>query len=644
MKKYNLKRVLLWLAIVLVFLGFEAHYIRDSHYMGEYDALPAVNLSELSDEKAVLEQEFTSTHESIDGVVVSLNSSFSNQIKASLYVENEKKQSWKIVSSDIVENRYKFVLDKGIKNAKGKRIKMVLEVEKMNEIPLSDQIQEENEMLTINGEVKPNAILSYSVLEDNVSRKEVFFVVALVTLIVLIMYVVLNNKCRNLKIEHVFIYGYVIMGIIQFFAIPIFKTPDEGAHFLRSYELSMGYLVSEKKFDDMNNAQVGRELPEALNFGSEVNWTNIKLYDLEKLAQYSIDQDKQTFIGFSNTALYAPATYLPQVLGIKLVSLFSNNALVIAYAARLFNWLITGLILLFAIHYIPIGKKLLFLVSFLPMNMQQFNSMSPDAFTFALCMGMVAFVLYQKFSMIGKMKWYHYVLMYGLIIGLSQCKIVYIVFCALLFLIPMDRFVSKKKYVMHVVVSIVIMLSICLIWLNISSGMLIEFQPGVDSAQQVKNILSNPLEYVGIMIKTVDTFGDSWLRQMLGENLGWLNISTSYSLLMCYATLIVVCIFRDADVMDYTLSKGNRVFLFSCMFLIMILICTSIYVQWTAAGSDIIYGIQGRYFLPILVPLLLAIRPAYKYVATNTLDFRYIICFVFGINICVSTILFINAL
>ena len=45
------------------------------------------------------------------------------------------------------------------------------------------------------------------------------------------------------------------------------------------------------------------------------------------------------------------------------------------------------------------------------------------------------------------------------------------------------------------------------------------------------------------------------------------------------------------------------------VFFVLILTCTSLYLQWTAPYASYISGIQGRYFLPLLLPLYLALCP-----------------------------------
>ena len=44
-------------------------------------------------------------------------------------------------------------------------------------------------------------------------------------------------------------------------------------------------------------------------------------------------------------------------------------------------------------------------------------------------------------------------------------------------------------------------------------------------------------------------------------------------------------------------------------FSVIILIFTSLYVQWTPFRNPVINGVQGRYFIPILLIILLVLKP-----------------------------------
>ena len=42
-------------------------------------------------------------------------------------------------------------------------------------------------------------------------------------------------------------------------------------------------------------------------------------------------------------------------------------------------------------------------------------------------------------------------------------------------------------------------------------------------------------------------------------------------------------------------------------FSVALLTCTALYIQWTTPGNDTIMGLQGRYFLPVLYLVSIAV-------------------------------------
>lgn len=370
----------------------------------------------------------------------------------------------------------------------------------------------------------------------------------------------------------------------------------------------------------------------------------MKLYQIPEMMEYRIDKKDTQFIGFGNTALYAPGTYLPQAVGIWIVRIFTRRVLVLAYAARIFNWIVSGILLTLAIRYLPVGKNLAFLLAMLPMNMQQYSSISPDGFTFSMCMALTAFVLYQRYSRKEPMSREHLIMMYVLTFILCQCKVVYVPLCLLLFLIPWERFGDLKKYAAHIAGIAAAGGVTCLVWLKLSSRFLTEFQEGVDTTSQLDYILKAPMEFFMTMIRTFDQYGDSWIRSALGENLGWLNIRTSFTVLLIYGIVILIVLFLDNDIARVEFTPFVRGMLLGVPMLISLLICISLYMQWTAYHMPVIAGIQGRYFVPLLFPFFLAVKPKSVCIANKGIKSRLMYPAVVGMNLCISAVLLTYAL
>ena len=148
-------------------------------------------------------------------------------------------------------------------------------------------------------------------------------------------------------------------------------------------------------------------------------------------------------------------------------------------------------------------------------------------------------------------------------------------------------------------------LALNLIWLKISSGFLIEFQPGVNSGEQVKFILLNPLHYCKIILNTLKQL-PNWIKEMIGENLGIYEAPVTAIVWIGFLLILVYEIEND-NIKGVNIIK-SRFILFAVQFICgVVLIFTSLYVQWTAYKNGTINGIQGRYFTPLMGLLIVSI-------------------------------------
>ena len=179
-------------------------------------------------------------------------------------------------------------------------------------------------------------------------------------------------------------------------AVPAFNSTDEYSHYLRSYEVSRGYLTSEGNGGN-DLFSYGRTFNSGLvpEFSAK---DHVSLWDIGENADQRIDREKTQFYGFGNTALYAPTSYLPQAVGIRIADLFTDRPMVLAYAGRIANMLMFGLFFFFAIRLTPVGKNFLVLLGLVPVNIQSANSMSADALALALTVALAAFVLAMRYK------------------------------------------------------------------------------------------------------------------------------------------------------------------------------------------------------------------------------------------------------
>lgn len=408
----------------------------------------------------------------------------------------------------------------------------------------------------------------------------------------------LKTKSNKWKIENIFLTIAIPMGILYMLTIPIGVVPDEGPHFFRAYEISNGHLVSDKNEDGIG----GRKLPIEVN--TILSSTTSKYDEIADKMNIKASGDEE-FIGFANTASYSFVCYLPQTIGIFIGKVLNLPMLGIAYLGRLFNLAAWIAIMYVALKLIPCYKKLFLIAALLPITMQEAASLSADALTICMCFLLISYVLYLAKAKKKKISKKEFILLLIITTIVSLCKIVYIPFCLLLLLIPKEKFKNQKDKMKKIAFIIGVAAIINLLWLSIGSQFLLEFNPGVNSSEQVKYILLNPLAYLQVMASTIFTSGE-FLSGILSRSLESFNVTMPYVFQLLILIMMVIAINKDTE-NTYWDSIVQKLFSIGVLVMCILLILTSLYVQWTPVKSYIIDGIQGRYFIPLLLLIPMAI-------------------------------------
>ena len=419
----------------------------------------------------------------------------------------------------------------------------------------------------------------------------------------------------KLSAEKNFLVIWTLLSLVYVFSGTVLKTPDETGHFYRSFEISCGYAVSEVQ---EGTAQGGRELPLDVDVTLlEKSWRSFS-----ENKDMSLTENKP-FIVFTNLSLYCPVSYLPQAVGIFTARLFTKNVAAIAYAGRLANWLTITLMLFIAVKTMPVKKELLLLIALLPMNVYLAFSLSPDGLVVALSLLMFAYVMYLRFEQAEPLSVRQYILLYIMALVICLLKIVYLPICMVYFLIPAERFGSMKSKIIHAVIMASAAVACNLVWLMICKKFLTI--PGTDANEQLRYMMSDPLNYVTVMVRTAIHYGVRWALMMIGGYLGTIDIETSKLLAFAYLFMLVIAFIdipaiiakrRRGGTSEKAVWSENIVF-GVIVFAILMLINASLYMQWTPPHSPLIKGIQGRYFIALLLPLYFTIHNPTKTVSES---------------------------
>lgn len=444
-----------------------------------------------------------------------------------------------------------------------------------------------------------NAILTRVVLETNGVERclPVVLLVELALELAGIMLIAWRKK-KNWTTEKVFVFMVIPLGLMFIALLPPGQSPDELNHFRRAYGIASGAVMADK-LENGGGSALPIEISDSM-FATPGHGTYAAI-DNKMAMEISGETSVQKY---PNTAIYNFVSYLPQTFAALIGKVFNMPFLAIAYLMEAFNFITWAILVYLAIKLMPKFKKILLFVVLNPMTLQEATSLSADALAIGLSIFMIAFVCYLAYSKKTLMTRKELIILYVLAILIGLCKIVYAPLVLMYLIIPYERFGSKKKKWIHAICMGALFVLANFGWLLISSSLETVLRPGVDAKAQAIWILKNPFEYLIRVVSTVNLQSQNWLGGMLGLSLGAFNINlpTLY-FLMTYAIFVIILAQRS-DSLNF--RKNDRLIFGIAFVIIMLLICTSVYLQWTDYGEVLIEGVQGRYIIPILMLLPLA--------------------------------------
>ena len=129
-------------------------------------------------------------------------------------------------------------------------------------------------------------------------------------------------------------------------------------------------------------------------------------------------------------------------------------------------------------------------------------------------------------------------------------------------------------------------------------------------AGQMHFIMNDPIFFVRLLMKNIwDTLGSYFCGTGTYTNFAYLG--QIYFNICAYLVIIVIMfsVFTDAPRNDrFTFKRSSKIYILFLIFASMCLIWTALYISFTPVGSNFINGVQSRYYLPLVIPLLFMVR------------------------------------
>lgn len=421
-------------------------------------------------------------------------------------------------------------------------------------------------------------------------------VVPIIVVAALSLYYIKDTIKEN--IENAYIVLATFFGIAMLFLIPPFNVPDEGAHFIKSFETSYinnndgGYSHLPKSIEDFFYKYVQGSHDGSTKY-------NGKNYLSDFLQNGEYDIRSENVKSYTNTKFLSVVPYIPSIITIAIGRLINLSPLLLVVIGKFTNLLITITLCYVALKKIPCFKKVLFVIALFPIFLHQAAAINMDWLTNLSSLLIVTCVFYyrQTEKEIGNKD---IALMSLIAIILAYCKFGYFPILLMVLLIPNDKFKTKKCAIIFKTLFIIV--PSLLSYLQNSSLGISNDSP----YYHIEYALSHPFSAMKVYFATafermpLDIFRG--LFDGFGVSTQWHSSLVMYVLIALYVLLIA-----SSGNGEKQFNWKERTLMLILSFLMICIIYSAMFFGWTYFGAPTIDGLQPRYFIPPVILIYLAI-------------------------------------
>ena len=497
--------------------------------------------------------------------------------------------------------------------------------------------------------------LGVSHTSDYFLKKSYIILSVSALLLILVSGIYLNiTKFSIVKIYPVVM---LIFGLGYMYVFPAMSAPDEIAHFISAYKLSNkmlgkqatvkdGHVIiraqdlwiedvdGEYTFDKSKSEEEKVLIPEE---GSHGKIISSKLEETSYKVFYGKGDSRSnnTYISFSGQnyekaqSLHAPVNTIPSVYflpatGITVARIMGLNSIYLVLFGRMANLILFILFGTLGIFFLPKFKEFIFLVSLLPTTIELAASYSYDA---VMISSMIFFVSYVFFLAHEKKEFdIKDLVIVSLIAGLVlPCKMVYFPMLLMLFSIPLYKFkfrgkvdgkIKKENIAFFLASAVVVLLSWVFAMYLVNRSTVVGYSTSNTSSLEwageesytIGYLLHNKLKAVKLFYNTLLLQLEYYHKTMFGAYLGHADdvVGIPYIGFLVLNIGMIFSVFGETK--EKQLLVKERVLTGISIFFVIFLVLLSMLIAWTPISSEFIEGVSGRYFIPVLLPLLMICR------------------------------------
>lgn len=469
---------------------------------------------------------------------------------------------------------------------------------------------------------------------------------------------ILLLKCR---LETVFLTAVLLFGALYLYVLPPLSAPDEIRHYISAYQLSnrmMGLPAAGEdgrvpiREEDWFAEDANRDYrayvtgdgalatdeegaEDARVLGQMLTEETYRLIEEKGLFFYEEPRPESgngTVLSNHLPVVTTPFGYLMPAVGITLARLLGLNSLCLMYLGRLMNLVFFAVVSYFAMKRLPFGKEVLFGVCLLPMTLHLAASFSYDVLLLAGLFYFTAHCLYLAYQ--AERVRAVDVLILALVMAVAgPCKMVYAPLMGLCLLIPVRKFGGKGKWLLS---------AVCVAGAWAVAMILVNSQTVASYATETENYISwaeeagftlgmlvhQPVKLIQMFYNTLVWQAEHWHLTAIGAYLGNVDLvlDVPYLVILLLTGCLLMLAFRKPGE-SLVLTGGKRLWIWFLCAACAGATMFSMLLAWTPISSNIICGVQGRYFLPFLPILLLSWKNDFVVLTKNAdRSILYLMC------------------
>jgi uncharacterized membrane protein len=389
------------------------------------------------------------------------------------------------------------------------------------------------------------------------------------------------------------------------FLTPPLQVPDESLHYDRIWEITEFHILKSP-------GTVPASIPRLYE-----NFVHLRQANGQKTSAAEIRKSLDIKAEPRSRVAYTPPsntlTYLPQALGVMAGKPFTSSIATLMYLGRISNLLISILILFFAIRIMPGFKWIFLLLALMPKTLFLFGSLSYDSLTISLSFFAMAVFFHYAFACQREITLKDLGVMALIAALLLLCKPPSFLLALLFFFIPPRKFGRIYKYLM-IGIGVLALAVIFLKVVPVASRYMSEPGSAVQAAlppsaesedqelirpdEQIRIIMNDVPGYLKLIAKSGLILYRSYILESFVGLLGFIDVELPDLLTYSYLLVILLTalLLWNETVMLGPWKKG---LLLLIIVLGYIIIETAMYVYATRPGRDSVFGVQGRYFIPM---------------------------------------------